>query len=131
MFLFVCTQVKLASGGWIDVPCMDDAVLVNLGDFMQRWTSDKYLATVCDKTLLVTNNLAPYIIIIRLSVTQPHRVIIPDDDITRSSRRQTSAVFIHPDADTLIECVDGSSKYQSIIAGDHTRRRIDETVTVY
>ena len=31
----------------MDVPHMDGAVLVNLGDFMQRWTSDKYLATVC------------------------------------------------------------------------------------
>ena len=62
-----------------------------------------------------------------------HRVIIPDDDITRSSRRQTSAVFIHPDADTLIECtcVDGSSKYQSVLAGDDTRRKLSMYTDIY
>ena len=47
IFIFLCCkQVKLAGGGWIDVPCMEDALLVNLGSFMQMWTSDRYLATV-------------------------------------------------------------------------------------
>ena len=39
-------QVKCSDGGYIDVPYMADAVLVNLGALMQNWTSDKYLATV-------------------------------------------------------------------------------------
>jgi isopenicillin N synthase-like dioxygenase len=38
--------VKSASGKWSDVQLMEDAVLVNLGAFMQRWTSDRYKATV-------------------------------------------------------------------------------------
>ena len=39
-------QVKKSKGGYIDVPYMEEAVLVNLGALMQQWTSDKYLATV-------------------------------------------------------------------------------------
>ena len=39
-------QVKKINGGYIDVPYMEEAVLVNLGALMQQWTSDKYLATV-------------------------------------------------------------------------------------
>ena len=32
--------------GYIDVPYIADAILVNLGSLMQQWTSDSYLATV-------------------------------------------------------------------------------------
>ena len=39
-------QVKRSDGGYIDVPYMSDAVLVNLGVLMQRWTGDSYMATV-------------------------------------------------------------------------------------
>ena len=39
-------QVKRSDGGYIDVPYISDAILVNLGALMQQWTSDKYLATV-------------------------------------------------------------------------------------
>ena len=39
-------QVKLASGGYINAPYRQDAVLVNLGALMQNWTSDVYMATV-------------------------------------------------------------------------------------
>jgi len=37
------------------------------------------------------------------------------------------AVFIHPDYETVVECLDGSGKYPSFVAGEHTRRRIEET----
>ena len=43
---FAAIQVKKVSGGWIDVPCMPHALLVNLGGLMEQWTSDRYLATV-------------------------------------------------------------------------------------
>ena len=39
-------QVKRSDGGYIDVPYMSNAVLVNLGVLLQMWTSDRYLATV-------------------------------------------------------------------------------------
>lgn len=38
--------MRCAGGGYIDVPCVDGAVLVNLGALMQRWTADVYKATV-------------------------------------------------------------------------------------
>ena len=57
-------QVKRSDGGYIDVPYMSDAILVNLGALMQQWTSDKYLATV---SLSVSNvctvnrlNISPF-----------------------------------------------------------------------
>jgi len=43
------SQVKCSDGGYIDVPYMEDTVLVNLGALMQRWTGDVYLATVSKK----------------------------------------------------------------------------------
>ena len=46
---YVTDQVKRSDGGYIDVPYMSDAVLVNLGSLMQQWTSDKYLATVSER----------------------------------------------------------------------------------
>ena len=45
--MLLCTQVKKCGGGYIDVPYIEDAVLVNLGALMQKWTSDRYMATVC------------------------------------------------------------------------------------
>ena len=40
-------QVKRSDGGgYIDVPYIADAILVNLGSLMQQWTSDTYFATV-------------------------------------------------------------------------------------
>lgn len=61
----VMMQVKLASGGYINAPYRQDAVLVNLGALMQNWTSDQYMATVRQAvyvctfqhiTLFYTNN---------------------------------------------------------------------------
>ena len=47
MVWFVYFKVKKRDGGFIDVPYVKDAVLVNLGALMQRWTGDRYIATVC------------------------------------------------------------------------------------
>ena len=41
-------QVKRSDGGYIDVPYMPDAVLVNLGVLMQQWTADGYVAAVSE-----------------------------------------------------------------------------------
>ena len=43
---YILVQVKRCNGGYIDVPYIPDAVLLNLGALMQQWTADVYLATV-------------------------------------------------------------------------------------
>jgi isopenicillin N synthase-like dioxygenase len=95
-------QVKRASGDYIDVPYISDAVLVNLGALMQNWTCDQYLAT-------------------------PHRVINPSDVTELKEFRQSIAVFIHPDNDAVIKCIDGSDKYPPITAYEDTYRRLART----
>lgn len=46
--------MKKTDGGYIQVPYVPGAALVNLGALMQQWTSDKYMATVSQLTLSLT-----------------------------------------------------------------------------
>ena len=39
-------QAESTTRGWIDVPPLTDAIVVNLGDTMQVWTNDQYKAAV-------------------------------------------------------------------------------------
>jgi len=39
-------QAESTTHGWIDVPPLDGAIVVNLGDAMQVWTNDQYKAAV-------------------------------------------------------------------------------------
>ena len=86
-------QVKHTDGQYIDVPFIENGIIVNLGLLMARWTADIYRAT-------------------------PHRVIIPKDDVIRKRDRLSIAFFGHPDNGTVIQCIDGSDKYQPITADD-------------
>ncbi len=46
-FMFIAfLQVKTRTGGYIDVPYMPEAVLLNGGALMQQWTGDKIYAAV-------------------------------------------------------------------------------------
>ncbi|XP_025098820.1 2-oxoglutarate-dependent dioxygenase htyE-like isoform X2 [Pomacea canaliculata] len=76
-------QVLGKDGLYHDVTPLPDAVLVNIGDLMQRWTADKYPAT-------------------------KHRVIVPEQALKEGRSRQSLAFFVHPDDSTLISCLDGS-----------------------
>uniref|UniRef100_A0A1X7TWL7 Fe2OG dioxygenase domain-containing protein n=1 Tax=Amphimedon queenslandica TaxID=400682 RepID=A0A1X7TWL7_AMPQE len=99
-------QVKQSNGSYIDVPYKSDAVLVNLGALMQNWTSDTYIAS-------------------------PHRVLNPINDTLWNSSRQSMAIFIHPDNDSLIECIDGSNKYPPVTAYEDSYRRLFVTYEKY
>ena len=58
---------------------------------------------------------------------QPHRVLNPVDESILRKSRQSIAIFIHPDHETVIECIDGSNKYPPITAYEDTYQRLFRT----
>lgn len=76
--------------------------MVNVADLMQRWTGDRLKST-------------------------RHRVSIPSEECHRRVPRRSLAFFVHPDDDTVIECLDGSQKYPSITAYDYLWQRLKAT----
>jgi isopenicillin N synthase-like dioxygenase len=90
----------LLEGEWVPVPQDNEALIVNLGDLMQRWTNDKWISTM-------------------------HRVAMPSTDALEE--RYSMAFFVNVNGDTVIEplpsCLDGdhenSHKYPPILAGEH------------
>ncbi|MGX1772333.1 isopenicillin N synthase family dioxygenase [Nocardia brasiliensis] len=95
-------QVLGADGRWHDVQPADEALLVNLGDVMARWTNERWLSTL-------------------------HRVMPPIVDGTIERRR--SAAFFHDgnfDAviETLPSCVGAGSKYPPITVSEHVQAKL-------
>ncbi|XP_068452696.1 uncharacterized protein [Clinocottus analis] len=89
-------QVQKRSGEFIDVPHIPGVVLINVGDLMQRWTSDHYVSAV-------------------------HRALLPPAG--DSSTRQSLAFFLQPDDEAVITCCDGSNKYPPVTGGDYLLQR--------
>lgn len=92
-------QVRNTNNEWTDVPTIKDALVVNLGDLMMRWTNDKWLST-------------------------EHRVVNPPRETAMTNR--LSLVYFHqPNYDALAECIptcataDHPPKYPPITSGDH------------
>jgi isopenicillin N synthase-like dioxygenase len=98
-------EVKNVDGEWIAVPYIADSFVVNVGDLMQRWTNDEYLATM-------------------------HRVTNRTD-----RARYSIAFFMDPDYYVNVECLPtctSSSKparYAPIVVCDYMDRRFMETTT--
>ncbi len=38
-------QIETAPDAWIDIPFISDAVIINIGDMMARWSNDRYCST--------------------------------------------------------------------------------------
>lgn len=93
----------LSKGEWIPATPMADTVLVNLGEMMQFWTSDRYTATV-------------------------HRVRVPEEEIRRKLPRKSLAFFIQPDDDVVVAPLDGSSKYPPITSTELLQFHLSQTV---
>jgi isopenicillin N synthase-like dioxygenase len=93
-------QIKVKGGDWIDVPYVPDAFVINIGDMMARWTNDRWVSTM-------------------------HRVVNPPSGSGPVKPRQSVAYFLHPNYDTVIECLPGCasdqvpSRYEPILAGDY------------
>ena len=57
-YVLICSTVKLVtlqvrgqSGEFISAPTIPGAVLINVADLMQRWTSDQYVSVVSGEGL--------------------------------------------------------------------------------
>jgi isopenicillin N synthase-like dioxygenase len=103
-------QIATRSGGWADVPELDDTFIVNLGDLMARWTNDRWTST-------------------------SHRVVA--STAGRQARRQSIAFFHNPNLDLLVTALPGSitetrpAKYPPITAGDHLMAKHKQSTGSY
>ena len=99
-------QVKLRSGGWINVNRVPGAFVINIGDMMMRWTNDKW-----------TSNW--------------HRVVNPKIVSGRSDRRLSLVYFCSTNHDTVVECLPNCSgpsnpaRYPPIVSGKYAEERFN------
>jgi isopenicillin N synthase-like dioxygenase len=73
-------QAQSRDGRWIDVPALDGAFVVNLGDALMRMTNDRWVST-------------------------PHRVVNPPEGAS-NTRRQSIPYFPNPDPEALVRCLE-------------------------
>jgi len=92
-------QVQGIKGDWIDATPIEDTVIVNIADLLQRWTSDHLKST-------------------------PHRVLIPEDESIRKRARQSLVFFAYPDATTKVVCFNGSNKYPETDALEYLNQKM-------
>lgn len=95
-------QVHDRNGDWVEATPIPDTILINVGDLLQFWTADKFIAT-------------------------EHRVVIPREERLQKTPRRSVVFFVHPDNSVLITPLDGSSTYQPISAAAHTLNRFKST----
>ncbi|XP_078359493.1 uncharacterized protein LOC144643969 [Oculina patagonica] len=95
-------EVANVNGQFVPATPMKGTVLVNIADFMQRWTADRFKSTV-------------------------HRVLIPEAEIKRRVPRRSLVLFYAPDDDTMVTCLDGSNKYPPIRARDWIYQQLHST----
>ncbi|XP_011605345.1 UPF0676 protein C1494.01 [Takifugu rubripes] len=93
-------QVRSRSGHYLNIPVIPEAVLVNVGDLMQRWTNDHFVSSL-------------------------HRVLLPPAG--DSSTRQSLAFFLQPDDEAIISCCDGSNKYPPIKSSIYLKLRFADS----
>lgn len=97
-------ELRDVSGEWRLAPPVPDAVLVNTGDLMERWTNGRFRSTV-------------------------HRV----RPISGNRDRYSIALFVDPDSaveiDCIASCMDAQhpARYPSITAGEHISQKIAAT----
>ncbi|CAL4063291.1 unnamed protein product [Meganyctiphanes norvegica] len=105
-FLFQDTmgglEVRDRNDDWVPATPIPDTILVNVGDILQFWSSDKLRAT-------------------------EHRVLIPSEELIAKVSRRSIVFFLHPDDPVLIKPLDGSDQYQPITAKAHVVKRFSET----
>ena len=100
-------EVLSAEGNWIAAPAIPNAVLINTGDLLQRWSNDVFRST-------------------------KHRVALPlGKEAARD--RYSIAFFCQPDANANIVCLptcqsqDNPPKYPPVTSGDYLMSRLKAT----
>ena len=73
-------QTRNRDGEWVDVPVIEGALVINIGDFMMRWTNDRW-------------------------VSNRHRVINPPLDSHANANRLSLIYFCNCNYDAIIECL--------------------------
>lgn len=97
-------QVQSADGAWHPAPPRDDAIVINCGDMLERWSNGRYRST-------------------------PHRVL----PVAGSRERYSVALFLDPDSATPIEALpsctsaDDPPRFAPTTAGQHLQERIEAT----
>jgi isopenicillin N synthase-like dioxygenase len=76
-------EVMDRAGGWVAAPPLGEAISVNLGDLMMRWTNDRWQSTL-------------------------HRVVNPPDSAAARSRRLSLGMFFIPNYDAQIAPIPGT-----------------------
>lgn len=90
-------QVRI-DGVWVDVPAPEGAFVINIGDLMARWTSDRWVSTL-------------------------HRVVARPGQ----PARQSLAFFHQPDWDAQIVPLDGSDAYPAVLSGPYLMDKFKAT----
>ncbi|MFT4769795.1 MAG: isopenicillin N synthase-like dioxygenase [Glaciecola sp.] len=97
-------QVQSEDGAWHDVPPRPDAIVINSGDLLERWSNGRYRSTC-------------------------HRVLPRE----QPAERYSIALFVDPDSDTVVEalpsCIEvgAGALYPPITAGEHVQAKIEAT----
>jgi isopenicillin N synthase-like dioxygenase len=99
-------QLQDRAGQWVDAPAIRDGFMVNLGDLMMRWTNDRWVST-------------------------PHRVVNPPNDANWRSRRLAIGMFVIPNYDAEIACIDScrgaGARYDPITTAGYRTQRFART----
>ena len=99
-------QARTRNGDWVDVPVIEDALVINIGDFLMRWTNDRW-------------------------VSNRHRVINPQLDSGANTNRLSLIYFSYCNYDAMIECLptckiaDQPPKYPPIKSSDYFTEKIN------
>lgn len=102
-------EIMTPEGAWREVPPVDGAFVINIGDLMARWTNDRWVSTL-------------------------HRVVNVPPAEGGLDRRQSLAFFHQPDwfaeIETLPSCLaEGEvSRYEPVLSGPYLMGKFRKTV---
>lgn len=102
-------QIFTPEGDWREVPPVEGAFVINIGDLMALWTNDRWVSTL-------------------------HRVVNPDVGAMKSSRRQSLAFFHQPNWHQEIACIETciepgeAPRYQPVQSGPYLMGKFNATV---